>query len=229
MNRFVFRSLTPATKLAVRCPIGLRYLSTPVDPKQKAASIVDAMPGNNYLSKTGVLATTAAAAIYGISNELLVIHDETILVGTFFGFVLLGAKFIDPLYTEWADGEIKKVNTLLNESRTKHITAVNDRIQSVGQLKDVVATTKQLFTISKETAELEAKVFELKQKAAVAAEAKLTLDSWVRFEQQQRQLEQEQLIKSVLEKVNKEIENPKFQDRVLNESVTELEKIFSKA
>lgn len=207
----------------------MRCLSTPVEPKQKANSIIDALPGNNFISKTGFLATSAAAAIYGISNELLVIHDETILVLTFGAFTALCAKFVAPLYTEWADGEVKKVNDLLNESRTKHVTAVNSRIESVSQLKDVVSTTKQLFAVSRETAQLEAQAFELKQKIAVASAAKSTLDSWVRFEQQQRQLEQEQLIKSVLEKVNKEIENPKFQEKVLAESVADLEKLFAKA
>lgn len=204
-------------------------MSTPVEPKEKANTIVDAMPGNNYLSKTGVLATSAAAAVYGISNGLLVIHDESILVVSFAAFIALCGKFVAPLYTEWADGEVKKVSDLLNGSRTKHVEAVKDRISSVSQLKDVVETTKQLFAVSKETAQLEAESFELKQKAAVVAEGKATLDSWVRFEQQQRQLEQEQLIKSVLEKVNKEIETPKFQERVLNESVAEVEKLFSKA
>ena len=180
------------------------------------------------MSKTGVLATSAAAAIYGISNELLVIHDETILVLTFTAFTALVAKFVAPLYTEWADGEIKKVNDLLNESRNKHVSAVQGRIDSVSQLKNVVETTKQLFAISKETAKLEADTFALKQKIAVANQAKSTLDSWVRFEQQQRQLEQEQLIKSVLAKVNKELENPKFQEKVLAESVAEIEKLFAK-
>ncbi|GEQ70896.1 hypothetical protein JCM33374_g4576 [Metschnikowia sp. JCM 33374] len=215
--------------LSKKSPIGIRALSTPVEPKEKANSIINALPGNNLISKTGVLATSAAAAIYGISNEVLIIHDETILVTTFLGFVALCAKFVAPLYTEWADGEIKKVTDILAESRTKHTSAVKARIESVSQLKDVVATTKQLFAVSKETAKLEAESFELKQKIAVASEAKATLDSWVRYEQQQRQLEQEQLIKSVLDKVNKEIANPKFQDKVLAESVAEVEKIFSKA
>lgn len=204
-------------------------MSTPVEPKEKANSIIDALPGNNLISKTGILATSAAAAIYGISNELIILHDETILVVTFSSFVALCAKFVAPLYTEWADGEINKVNTLLNESKNKHVTAVKDRIESVSQLKDVVNTTKQLFNISRETAKLEAESFELKQKLAVANEAKATLDSWVRFEQQQRQLEQEQLLKSVLDKVNKEVENPKFQDKVLAEAVSEVEKVFAKA
>lgn len=181
------------------------------------------------ISKTSILATSAAAAVYGISNELIVLHDETILVVTFATFTALCAKFIAPLYTEWADGEIKKVNDLLNESRTKHVSAVKERIDSVGQLKDVVSTTQALFAVSKETAELEAKSFELKQQLAVAHEAKSVLDSWVRYEQQQRQLEQQQLIKSVLDKVNKEIENPKFQEKILNESVAEVEKLFAKA
>lgn len=157
------------------------------------------------------------------------LHDETILVITFATFTALAAKFVAPLYTEWADGEIKKVNDLLNDSRNKHVSAVKERIESVSQLKDVVSTTKQLFEVSRETAKLEADSFALKQQIAVAHEAKATLDSWVRFEQQQRAQEQEQLIKSVLDKVNKEIGNPKFQEKVLAESVAEVEKLFSKA
>lgn len=204
-------------------------MSTPVEPKQKANSIIDALPGNNLISKTGILASSAAAAIYGVSNELLVLHDETILVITFATFTALAAKFVAPLYTEWADGEVKKVNDLLNDSRNKHVSAVKERIESVSQLKDVVSTTKQLFEVSRETAKLEADSFALKQQIAVAHEAKATLDSWVRFEQQQRAQEQEQLIKSVLDKVNKEIGNPKFQEKVLAESVAEVEKLFSKA
>ncbi|CAH2353086.1 ATP synthase subunit 4, mitochondrial [[Candida] railenensis] len=228
MNRIALRAV--ARPVALRqAPIGLRFLSTPVEPKEKANSIIDALPGNNLISKTGILATSAAAAVYGISNELIVLHDETILVVTFATFTALCAKFIAPLYTEWADGEIKKVNDLLNESRTKHVSAVKERIDSVGQLKDVVSTTQALFAVSKETAELEAKSFELKQQLAVSHEAKSVLDSWVRYEQQQRQLEQQQLIKSVLDKVNKEIENPKFQEKILNESVAEVEKLFAKA
>lgn len=200
-----------------------------MEPKEKANSIIDALPGSNLISKTGILASSAAAAIYGISNELLVLHDETILVVTFATFTALAAKFVAPLYTEWADGEVKKVNDLLNESRNKHVSAVKARIESVSQLKDVVSTTKQLFDVSRETAKLEAESFALKQQIAVAHEAKATLDSWVRFEQQQRAQEQEQLIKSVLDKVNKEVGNAKFQDKVLAESVAEVEKIFSKA
>ena len=51
---------------------GVRYMSTPApqEPKAKAQSIIDAMPGNSVLSKTGILGTSAAAAVYAISNEL---------------------------------------------------------------------------------------------------------------------------------------------------------------
>lgn len=133
-----------------------------------------------------------------------------------------------PLYTEWADSEIKKVKDILNSVRVKHVADVNERIQAVSQLKDVVPTTKALFSISKETAQLEAENFVLKQQLAVSHEAKSVLDSWVRFEQQQRALEQEQLAKSVIDKVNKSIENPKFQEKVLAEAVTEVERLFAK-
>lgn len=212
--------------------MGLRFLSTPTsspnEHQQKAQSILDALPGNSYLSKTGIVASTAAAAIYGISNQLLVIHDETILVVTFSAFAFLAAKYVAPLYTEWADAEIKKVSDLLNESRTKHVAAVKERIESVSLLKDVASTTKLLFNVSRETAKMEAESFALKQQIAVQQLAKSTLDAWVRFEQQQREAEQQQLAKSVVSKVEKEIENPRFQERVLAEAVAEIETLFAK-
>ena len=175
INRIALRSARPAMGMAFRpAPIGLRYLSAPADPKQKANSIIDALPGNNLLSKTGVLATSA----YGISNGLFIIHDETILLVTFASFTALVAKFVAPLYTEWADGEIKKVNDILNQSRTNHIEAVNKRIETVSELKNVVATTEDLFALSKETAQFEADSFELNLFWTLGLDLNNNKDNW---------------------------------------------------
>ena len=166
----------------------VRYLSSPStpppvkDPKTKAMSIIDALPGNSVLSKTGILGTSAAAAIYAISNELYIVNDESILLLTFAGFTALMAKFVAPLYKDFANARMNKVSNILNESRTRHVDAIKERIGSVSELQNVAETTKVLFDVSKETLELEAKNFELKQKVDLAAEAKSVLDSWVRHE-----------------------------------------------
>ena len=145
----------------VRCPsmvIGARYMSsTPekqTDPKAKANSIINAIPGNNILTKTGVLGTSAAAVIYAISNELYVINDESILLLTFLGFTGLVAKYLAPAYKDFADARMKKVSDVLNASRNKHVEAVKDRIDSVSQLQNVAETTKVLFDVSKETGKI---------------------------------------------------------------------------
>ncbi|CDK25158.1 unnamed protein product [Kuraishia capsulata CBS 1993] len=207
-----------AQRLALRAP----------EPKAKATSLIDSLPGNSPLTKTGILATTAAGAIYAISNELYVVNDESILLTTFTGFVLLVVKVVAPLYNDWASGTIKNITDVLNSSRTKHVDAVKERIDQVSELKDVVATTKALFEISKETAALEAEAFELKQQVEIAHEAKSVLDSWVRYESQVRQLEQQQLATSVIAKVQAEIGNPKFQEKLLAQSVEEIEALFAK-
>ena len=218
----------------VRCPsmvIGARYMSsTPekqTDPKAKANSI-NAIPGNNILTKTGVLGTSAAAVIYAISNELYVINDESILLLTFLGFTGLVAKYLAPAYKDFADARMKKVSDVLNASRNKHVEAVKDRIDSVSQLQNVAETTKVLFDVSKETVELESEAFELKQKVELAHEAKAVLDSWVRYEASLRQLEQRQLAKSVISRVQSELGNPKFQEKVLQQSISEIEQLLSK-
>lgn len=221
-------ALRAAARRSVATPVAIRCLSTPVEPKEKANSIIDALPGNSILSKTGILATTAAASVYAVSSELYVVNDETILLFTFLGFVGLVAKVMAPMYGEFAKDRTAHVTKLLNDARVGHVSAVKDRIDQVSNLKDVVPTTKALFELSKETAALEAESFELKQKVGVAAEAKSVLDSWVRFEAQVRQLEQEQLSSSVIAKVQKDLKDPKFQEKILSQAVTDVEKLFAK-
>lgn len=109
-----------------------------------------------------------------------------------------------------------------------HVEAVKDRIDSVSQLQNVAETTKVLFDVSKETVELESEAFELKQKVELAHEAKAVLDSWVRYEASLRQLEQRQLAKSVISRVQSELGNPKFQEKVLQQSISEIEQLLSK-
>ncbi|CAI4053354.1 F1F0 ATP synthase subunit 4 SKDI_16G1950 [Saccharomyces kudriavzevii IFO 1802] len=212
--------------------IGTRHMSsTPekqADPKVKANSLINAIPGNNILTKTGVLGTSAAAVIYAISNELYVVNDESILLLTFLGFTGLVAKYLAPAYKDFADARMKKVSDVLNTSRNKHVEAVKDRIGSVSQLQNVTETTKVLFDVSKETVELESEAFELRQKVDLTHEAKAVLDSWVRYEASLRQLEQRQLAKSVIAKVQSELGSPRFQERVLQQSIAEIEQLLSK-
>lgn len=227
-SKSLFNQGIRRTPIVVRA----RYMSsTPdkqTDPKSKANSIINAIPGNNILTKTGVLGTSAAAVIYAISNELYVVNDESILLLTFLGFTGLVAKYLAPAYKDFADARMKKVSEILNASRNKHVEAVKDRIGSVSELQNVAETTKVLFDVSKETVELESEAFALRQKVELAHEAKSVLDSWVRYEASLRQLEQRQLTASVIAKVESELGNPKFQDKVLQQSITEIEQLLSK-
>lgn len=63
----------------------------------------------------------------------------------------------------------------------------------------------------------------MEQKTAVASEAKMVLDSWVRHEGQVKQKQQKDLAESVINKINKELENPKILQQILSQSVTDIE------
>ncbi|ANZ73243.1 BA75_00491T0 [Komagataella pastoris] len=229
LARVSFRAARQSTVgLRAFQPCAVRLQSSQVEPKAKANSIIDALPGNNILSKTGIVATSVAGAVYAISNELYVVNEESILLLTFAGTVGVVAKVLGPLYNEWASSTIQNITDILNSSRTKHVEAVKGRIDQVGNLKDIVSTTKALFELSKETAQLEAEAFALKQQVEIAAEAKSVLDSWVRYESQVRQLEQQQLASSVISKVQEQLKDPKFQQKVLLQSLDQVEQVFAK-
>ena len=144
------------------------------------------------------------------------------------------------MYKEWADGQVAKMKGILNAAREDHTSAVKSRIDNVKQLGGVIDVTKQLFEISKvrcirahifrhgsnrgqETAQLEAKAFEMEQRTAIAHEAKTVLDSWVRYEGQVKQRQQRDLAESIIAKVTKELENPKTLQQILQQSVTDVE------
>ncbi len=53
------------------------------------------------------------------------------------------------MYAEWADGQVNKIQVILNAARADHTEAVKTRIESVQQLGGVVDITKTLFEVSK--------------------------------------------------------------------------------
>lgn len=64
----------------------------------------------------------------------------------------------------------------------------------------------------------------LKQQAAVNAEVKSVLDSWVRFEQQAKEAEQADLTKTVIEKVLQSLTEEKNQKDILVAAIAEVER-----
>ncbi|OAR02666.1 hypothetical protein LLEC1_01831 [Akanthomyces lecanii] len=197
------------------------------EPKKKAQSILDSLPGSSLASKTAILSSGAALSIYALSSEYYVMNEETViavcLLSVWGGLI----KYGGPAYKEWAHSQNEKIKNILNSARADHTEAVKTRIDDVKQMSGVVDITKAMFEVSKETAKLEAQAFELEQKTALAAEAKTVLDSWVRYEGQVKQRQQKELSQSIIAKVQKELENPKVLQQILQQSVADVEKIVS--
>jgi F-type H+-transporting ATPase subunit b len=124
------------------------------DPKTKAQSIIDSLPGNSLISKTAFLSSAAGLSIYALSNEYYVVNEETVVA-----FCLLSVwgaliKFGGPMYTEWADAQTNKIRNILNAARADHTEAVKVRMTDVQQMSEVVEITKSLFAVSKVRPEL---------------------------------------------------------------------------
>ena len=62
---------------------------------------------------------------------------------------------------------------------------------------------------------------------ALTSELKAVLDSWVRYEQQEKEAEQADLAKSVIDKVLKNIQDEKTQREILANAVAEVEREYS--
>ncbi|SCV71649.1 BQ2448_3237 [Microbotryum intermedium] len=219
-------ALRPAVRSAVAAPSSIRFASSSSEkpaPAAKANALIDALPGNSLVSKTGIITVTTAVAAAGISSELFVLNEEAVILGSFVIFVGYVASAVRGPYTEWANGQIDKIRGILNSARATHTQAVQGRIDSVGEMKDVEALTKQLFELSKQTAKLEHETFTLKQQVALTSDIKSVLDSWVRHEAQVREQEQRELVQTVLDNVQKSLGDKKLQKDILVAAVADVE------
>ncbi|KAG6865691.1 hypothetical protein C0991_000305 [Blastosporella zonata] len=200
--------------------------STPPPPAERASEIIEKLPSSpGLLTKTGSAILGTGLAATAISQELYVVNEESIvLIASIIFFTYLG-KIIREPYKNWAEGNISRIRNVLEGARSEHTQAVRERIDSVAQMKDVVALTQGLFAVSKETAQLESETFVQQQKVAVAAEVKSVLDSWVRYEQQQKESEQADLTKNVVAKVLASIQDEKTQRDIINAAVLEIEQL----
>ncbi|KAF2118525.1 ATP synthase subunit 4 mitochondrial precursor [Lophiotrema nucula] len=197
------------------------------DPKKKAQSILDSIPGNSFVSKAAVLSAGAGLSVAAISNELYVLNEESIVALSLITIFWAVAKYAGPAWASYADQQADKITGILNAARADHTSAVKQRIESVQDLSGVIDITKTLFEVSKETAKLEAQAYELEQKTAIAHEAKQVLDSWVRYEGQVKQRQQRELAESIIAKIEKELENPRTLKQILDQSVADVERIVS--
>ena len=139
-------------------------------------------------------------------------------------FATLVGKAVTGPYKEWADSQIEKISGILNGARKEHTSAVEARIDSVSQQKDVVDMTKSLFALAKETAQSEKEVFELSQRTKIASEVKSVLDSWTRYEAQEREEEQKMLTEAVVRKVQDALKDDKLQKQILDNAIAEVER-----
>jgi len=236
--RLVNRSLrlasprpTLAASRGAPAAFGLRSYATvddkEVDPKTKATSIIDALPGNSVISKTGYLTVGTGLATWLISKEIYVVNEETLIAVSFAGLVIAVYRSIKQPYIEWADEEIKKVINVMAKAREDHKLAITDRIESASKLRDVVDVTKGLFALSKETAQLEHETFGLKQKIAVSQEIKSVLNSWVRYEANIRDAEQKKLVSYLADKIQADLQDSKVQQQLLQQAIADVEKLVN--
>ena len=69
-------------------------------------------------------------------------------------------------------------------------------------------------------------MFVRRQQVALAAEVKAVLDSWVRFEQQEKENEQARLVKTIVDNVLKNVSEEKTQKDVLAWAVSEADREY---
>ncbi|XBW36489.1 hypothetical protein QEN19_002066 [Hanseniaspora menglaensis] len=183
---------------------------------------------SDYVSKSTLVLTGVLGSVYIASSELLVWTPETLLAASFFTGIGILYATVGPSYKQAKIDYRNFIIEKLQKGRENHLDTVTKKIDEIKALENVHATTAKLYTASKETLELENEISKLQQIGALKSEIKQVLDSWVRYENNLKQEQQQLISKQVIESVNSKIEDKAFQSKILNESVEELEALLAK-
>ncbi|KAJ9478545.1 putative ATP synthase subunit 4, mitochondrial (putative) [Pseudozyma hubeiensis] len=169
---------------SVAAPV--RLYSDKPSPEARASSIIDSLPGNSLVSKTGWsrsgrLTAVAISKRIAHANETVIRHRPSRCP--------LPAVLSSPARSGLTSDLRKSPRS--STALAPSTEAVQSRITSVESQKDVVGLTQALYRQAKETAQSRREVE--RQKTALAGEVKSVLDSWVRFEASEREQEQREL------------------------------------
>ncbi|KAJ1547724.1 atp4 subunit B of the stator stalk of mitochondrial F1F0 ATP synthase [Cladochytrium tenue] len=196
-------------------------------PELAAAALINMFPGQTLTQKASSVVLASSVAAWLISKEIYVIDGEFFEVLALFGAYYLwyigGKDGVKEFFNERQD----TIRRVLNEAREQHKEVVKERMAHISSLENVVDTTKGLFELSKSMVQMEAEIYQLKQKVAYTNEVKSVLDSWVRHEAGVRERQQKLLAESVIAKVKAELANPKTQNDILSQTILDVEKILS--
>src|SRR5690606_7605584 len=90
-------------------PSSVRYQSNLPDPKTKAQSILDSLPGNSLVSKAAILSAGAGLSVAAISNELFVVNEEAVVAFCLLTVFTFIGKYGGPMYSEWAQTQVDRI------------------------------------------------------------------------------------------------------------------------
>lgn len=85
----------------------VRLYSDKPTPEARATSIIDSLPGNSLVSKTGWVTLGTGLTAVAISKEIYVANEETVILAGSLIFATLVARAISGPYKEWADSQIE--------------------------------------------------------------------------------------------------------------------------
>lgn len=103
-------AFAPRPTPAASASMVARYYSDKPTPEAKASSLIDSLPGNSLVSKTGWVTLGTGLSAIAISKELYVANEETVILAGFLVFATLVGRMVAKPYGEWADGQIEVSN-----------------------------------------------------------------------------------------------------------------------
>lgn len=183
---------------------------------------------SKVLPKTAYITLGTGAVALAISKEFYVVNEETMILASFLITCSVGYKYLKTPFKEFIQSEVSNVRQQMLSSRQNSKQKVLDRIQQCSPFLEIETATKDLYKMSRELTELEAKVFELRQKQVLCQETKLYLDNLVRNEAAIKAKEQKRLALLVKTELEQNLKDENFQKLLLNQSIEEIVKISNK-
>jgi len=176
---------------------------------------------NNMTGNTGFAVAAAGGSAYLLSQEILILHTETVVVFSMAAMVTFLYKKAGPdiaaLFDERAQSIADSLSVAKNAKKaslTAEMQAEKDIAPSLANVAELFAIDKEIGALSRELAFREAKI---EARNAVVKE----LDQLVLMENQVAQIEKDLLVAATIQGVMKDIESQ--EGAILKQCIADLE------
>lgn len=199
------------------------------DPKRIAERILSRFPGFTVHNKASSFLVILSSLAYLVSNEYIIIENETYELLSFSGAVYIWYKILGPTVRNHYETKRANYDEFIESIKQTHIQYFNDRVIEKQRISELPQISNSLHEMAIDMVKMKSEIYKLKQINEFSEAVKTWLNSNVAYEMNMRSALQKSITDRVSTALREALKSTAVKTQILNDSINTLEAIAKSA